>query len=113
MSLWGRTLGILSTVGAILLWVAFVFLNPLATGFPAPDTLFIVFLMVSLASTGLAASLWNRPGLLLLAAVASFVPVGLYVLGTPGPFRWIGALNVMTLAAAILWLVDRWQRRAA
>jgi hypothetical protein len=113
MSLWGRTLGVLSTAGTILLWVIFVIFNPFSAAGVTPETLLVVFLMVILASTGLAASLLKRPWLLLLAGAASFVPVGLYTLGTGGVFRWIGALNLMTLSGAILLLVDRRQNRAA
>ena len=113
MTLWGRTLGILSTVGAMLLWIVFALFNPNGTVGLSTDTMIVVFLMITLASTGLAASLWRRPGLLLLAAVASFLPVGLYTLGTNGVFRWIGALNLMTLAGAILLLWDRRTNRAA
>jgi len=97
----------LSTLPTILLWVVFVFFNPNGTLGMGADTMVVVFLMVTLASTGLAASLLRRPWLLLLAAVASFVPVGLYTLGTVGVFRWIGALNLMTLAAGIMLVVDR------
>jgi hypothetical protein len=97
----------------MLLWLAFVFFNPYSAVNPAPDTLLIVFIMVTLASTGLAASLWDRPWLLFLAGLASFVPVGFYILGTPSVFRWIGALNLMTVSGALLCLVDRRQRRSA
>lgn len=113
MALWGRTLGVMSTIGAILLWIVFVLFNPNGTVGIGTDTMIVVFLMVTLASTGLAASLFNRPGLLLLAALASFVPVGLYTLGTNGVFRWIGALNLMMLGGAVLLLLDRRSRRAA
>ena len=113
MTLWGRTLGILSTIPVILLWIVFTFFNPNGTLGLGLDTMLVVFFMVTLASTALAASLFNRPWLLLLAAVASFVPVGLYTLGTIGVFRWIGALNLMTLSAAIMLLMDRRRNRAA
>jgi hypothetical protein len=113
MAIWGRTLGVLSTVGAILLWIVFALFNPNGTIGLTPETMVVVFLMVALASTGLAASLFHRPWLLLLAAVASFVPVGLYTLGTNGVFRWIGALNLMMLAGALMLLWDRRARRAA
>lgn len=113
MTLWGRTLGILSTAGAILLWIIFVFFNPNTGTGLGLDTMVVVFLMVTLASTGLAASLLSRSWLLLLVAVISLVPVGLYTLGVPGVFRWIGALNLMTLAGAIMLVVDRRRNRTA
>ncbi len=107
MTLWGRTLGSLSTAGAILLWLIFVFFNPNGGAVISVETVVVAALMVALASTGLAASLLRRPWLLLLAALISFVPVGLYTLGSPGMFRWIGALNIMSLAAAVMLVVDR------
>jgi hypothetical protein len=112
VTLWGRTLGVLSTAGAILLWFVFVFFNPYTGAGLDTGTMVVVFLMVMLASTGLAASLLSRPWLLLAAAVISFVPVGLYTLGVPGMFRWIGALNLMTLAGAALLVDDRRRNRA-
>lgn len=111
MTLWGRTLGVLSTLGAMLLWLIFVFYNPNGTVVIGPETLMVVFIMVTLASTALAGSLFNRPWLLLLAAVASLVPVGLYLLGNPGVFRWIGALNLMTLVAGVMLVVDQRRQR--
>jgi hypothetical protein len=71
------------------------------------DTMVVVFLMVMLASSALAASLLGKPWLLLAAAIVAFVPVGLYTLGTNGVFRWIGALNLMTLAAGVMLVLDR------
>jgi hypothetical protein len=114
MTLWGRTLGVLSTVGAMLLWLAFAFFNPNGAADLGADTLLIVFLMVTLASTGLGASLFTRPWLLLLAAAASFIPVGLHLLlNITGVIRWIGALNLMTLSAALMLVVDQRRNRAA
>lgn len=71
MTLWGRTLGVLSTVAAMLLWLVFAFLNPYGTVGLGADTLVVVFVTVVLASTGLAASLQRQPWLLLLSTLAS------------------------------------------
>jgi hypothetical protein len=113
MTLWGRTLGIMSTAAVILLWVVFVFFNPNGTLGMGRDTMIVVFLMVLLASTGLAASLLGRPWLLLATALIAFLPVGLYTLGTNGVFRWIGALNLMTLSAGLMLVVDSRRNRSA
>ena len=113
MSLWGRTLGSMSTGAVILLWLVFVFFNPNGTLGMGVGTMVVVFLMVALASTGLAASLFGRPWLLLATALITFLPVGLYTLGTNGVFRWIGALNLMTLAASLMLVVDSRRNRSA
>jgi hypothetical protein len=31
----------------------------------------------------------------------SFLPIGLYTMGTPGIFKWIGVLNLLYLAASV------------
>jgi hypothetical protein len=58
--------------------------------------------MVVLALTAAWASLYGKPLVLLLAFVLSFVPFGLYMLGTPGAFFWIGVADLLYLFAALL-----------
>lgn len=113
MTLWGRTLGVLSTASAIVLWLIYAFFNPHGPAGVSQETMLLAFVMVALASSGLAASLQDRPWLLLLAALAALIPIGLVTLVTPGIFRWIGMVNLMTLAGAILLLADRRRSRIA
>jgi len=37
---------------------------------------------------------------------ALFVPIGLYLLFTPGIFRWIGIFNLLYLLASLLMVVE-------
>lgn len=86
------------------LWLVFLLANPYLPPPLQPETRLAAWAMVALAGVGLWGSLRGSRRLLAAAALASLVPLGLYLALTPGPFRWIGVANlVMALAAAGLW----------
>ena len=70
-------------------------------------------LMALLALVSGASALAKRPGLVLLAFVFSFVPVGAYLIGTPGVFRWVGVAHIGYLVAAVCQVFGRMRRTSA
>jgi hypothetical protein len=93
----------------LVLWLALA-----ATGRDYPqsttsDTWLRIAQMTVLAILGLLASLKKWPLLMLAVFLASFFPVGLYLLGVPSVFRMIGVADFLYLVAA-LWLLVAWVR---
>jgi len=97
----GRLVGLLAALSAITLYAMLVFFNPYVSS-PDQDGAAMTYVMVVLALTAAWASLYGKPLVLLLAFVLSFVPFGLYMLGTPGAFFWIGVADLLYLFAALL-----------
>jgi hypothetical protein len=102
----GRLAGLLAALSAIALYAVLVFFNPYVSspgqGGTDVTTHVVVALMVVLALTAAWASLYGRPLVLVLTFLLSFVPFGLYMLGTPGVFLWIGVADLLYLLAALL-----------
>ena len=102
----GRLVGLAAALSAITLYVVLVFFNPYVTspGQGEADVMphVVVALMVALALTAAWASLRGKPLVLVLAFILSFVPFGLYMLGTPGVFLWIGVADLLYLFAALV-----------
>jgi hypothetical protein len=102
----GRLTGLVAALSAVALYAVLVFFNPYVSspGQGGADvvTHVVVALMVVLALTAAWASLYGKPLVLVLVFVPSFVPFGLYMLGTPGVFFWIGVANLLYLFAALL-----------
>jgi hypothetical protein len=63
--------------------------------------------MVLLACLGMWGVMRGQPVPVLLAFLGSFFPVGLYFLGTPGIYAWIGVLDVLYLVAGALLVLYR------
>ena len=99
-----RFTGFLACLGSAILLVVLIFFNPYTPGIVL--TLPIALMML-LALAGLVASLAARPFWMLVVAALSFIPFGLYLLGTPGVFRWIGVFNLVFLIAGLLMLAAR------
>lgn len=97
-----RVLGVVSSASSAVLWVVFL-LNPYGgQGGDSLKTRLIAFAMIGLSAWGVAVSIKMRARWLAVAAVASLVPIGLYVALTPGVFKWIGLFNALMLLAAIV-----------
>ena len=64
-------------------------------------------LMLGLALVGAVAAWKGRPVWMFVVFALSFVPVGLYTLGVPGPFQWVGVSNTLFLVSGLLMLVKR------
>lgn len=108
----GRISGTLATLGIIALWLVFLFANPYGNQGQVAGSVLVVMVMLILSALGVLASLAGRPYLMAFLAAAMFIPVGLYTLGTPGLFRWIGLLEVVYFAAALLMIGGRATERS-
>jgi hypothetical protein len=97
-----RISGALACGGAAALWLILLFANPYGEEGMGAGTLFVAGAMIVLMVAGAAASILGEPFLMGAVAAVSLVPVGLYLLGTPGIFLGIGLCNLTLLAAAIL-----------
>ncbi len=88
-----RIVGLASACVAILLYGLMV---------PWPGVL-----MILLALAAAWASMTIRPFVLIAVSFASFFPLGLYLLFTPGILRWTALCDVLFLVAAGLMLIAR------
>jgi hypothetical protein len=97
----GRALGALSGAVTSILWMY-------AIWFPSPEismsgvSVAVAWLMAMLAIFAIIASVKSHPVVLFVAFLASFLPVGAYLLYVRDWPRWIGVLNLALLAASIL-----------
>lgn len=105
-----RLVGLMAGVGVISLWGVFGLLNLYGYQSLSGSVYLVVGLMVCLAIVGLFAALTDNPYLMLAVFGFSFVPVGLYLLGTPGILRWIGGFNILFLLSALLNFLGRRER---
>lgn len=96
-----RMVGLGASVGIITLWGVFSFFNPDGYQGITAWTYVVIILMVLLAIVGIVGVLLDNARLMLAVFVPSFVPVGFYLLGTPGLFRWIGIFNLLFLLASL------------
>lgn len=100
----GGALGLVSAGGALVLSVGLPLVSPYGRNGATAGTTAVFFGLAALALVALWASATRRPGWLVVIFVLSFLPVGLYLLGTPGLFRWIGICQAgYPVAAILLW----------
>ncbi|MBI5825472.1 MAG: hypothetical protein HZB18_15695 [Chloroflexi bacterium] len=93
-----RIAGLLTLSGIIGLYIILVFFNPYAAeGMTLP-----IMAMMLLAFLGVIATLKASPHIMFAISLALFVPIGFYMAGTPGIFKWIGILNLLFAAASLL-----------
>ena len=97
----GRIVATAAALGAVALWMIFLFRNPYAPPARGVSFTFGGLMMVSAVVSAGAAALGAHLAMYLLF-FASFFPVGLYVLGGPGLFSAIGWLNLVYLGGAVL-----------
>lgn len=97
----GRLVGVLSAIGVIALWAVFLFRNPYAPMAGGGTLLIGCTMMLAAAMSAAAAASGAYLGMYLLFFVM-FVPIGFYVWMTPGIFRFIGWLEIVYLAGAVL-----------
>lgn len=97
----------LTTLG---LWVMLLFFNPYVavTEFTRSN-----LAMVVVAVFGIAASLYKSPIGLVAMSMFSLLPIGIYLLGSPGLFALIGVCNICTLAIGLYLLMGRPKSNAA
>jgi len=97
-----RALGAAACGACALLWWVLLYANPYGTKGVTAGTFVVGWLMIALAVGGAVACLAVRPAWLFGVFVLSFVPVGFYLVGAPGLFRWIAILDVLILLIAVL-----------
>jgi hypothetical protein len=100
----GRAAGFLASILTAGLWLTFLFSAPAAESGATAATFLVVLLMMALAGFGILSAWKLRPYLMLAVFVFSFFPMGLYLLGTPGVYRWIGIVDFMFLLSGLLLL---------
>ena len=107
VNLLGRATGavcaaLLASAWAVALWVPAAGLTP--TGISVVTAL----LLVALAIFAGIAAVYGHALVLALLFLASFFPVGAFVMPTDHWLRWVGWLDLGLLAAAVLiWLTSR------
>jgi hypothetical protein len=97
-----RSLVVTIALGLFLLWFGFLWRD--GEGLTLGSYVVGAF-MIGLAALAGWGSFRSRPGLVVVAGLLSFVPLGLYLLGTPSVFRWIGVLDLGLLFAGVAWLI--------
>jgi len=97
----GRLLGVLAALSLAALWAVFLFRNPYAAS-DADATRLVGYTMIAGAAIAAAAAARGAYVAMYLLFFVMFVPVGFYVLLTPGMFSAIGWIEIGYLAAAIL-----------
>lgn len=103
----GRVLGVITMLGVIGLWLVLLFYNPYGyQGFTA-RTGWMAGLMIFLAAIGLLLCLAGKPYWMAFIFAVMFTPVGLYTMGTPGIYRWVGILELIFAGAALLMIAAR------
>jgi hypothetical protein len=105
LTLLGRATGLLASLLTSSLWLVFLFSAPATESGAATATFFVVLLMVGIATLGVLGAWRGRPYLMLAMFVFSFFPMGLYLLGTPGIYRWIGVFDFLYLVSGVLMIV--------
>jgi hypothetical protein len=100
-----RILGAASAALALILWGLLIYNQQFFPESTGPDTYERMGLMAVLALLGILAALWGKPWLMLIIFAASFVPVGLYMLGVPSSYRLIGIADLLYLLSAVLLLL--------
>jgi hypothetical protein len=97
----GRGLGIVASAICCVLWVAIIWFP--SSGLEITGLSVIVAgMMALLALIAAIASFKGHAIVIFVVFVASFLPVGAYVLGAAHWVRFVGMLNVAMLAASLL-----------
>lgn len=94
----GRASGLAGGVTATALWLTLL---------ASPAGNLVMLLMAALAALMVVAAWSSRAVPLLVLAAISFVPVGLYLLGTPSIYAGIGLADLLCAAGGGLMLAAR------
>ena len=98
----GRFVGVLGSIGISVACVALALSWLWMTETPGFASFSVLAILLALAVLGGMAA-WRRNALwVLMSFGVSFVPVGFYLLLTPGLGRWAGMLQLSPLLSAIL-----------
>ena len=88
----------------LALWVMLLFFNPYVA---VTELTRSNLAMLLVALGGIVASLYKSPIGLVAMAMFSLLPIGIYLLGSPGLFFFIGVCNVCALVVALYLLIGR------
>lgn len=102
-------LGVFASTAMLALWAALAVVSRDYPQSTAPATWLRMAEMILLSGLGLLVSLKKWPLLMLVVFLASFFPVGFYLLGVPSVFRLIAVADLLYFFAA-LWLLVAWVR---
>lgn len=103
----GRLVGGVASMGNIALIIVLLFFNPFGNFEIPVETYFIFSLMIVLSLLALYACIKVKPLVMYGAFFGSFFPIGLYLLGVPSIFKWIGIFDVLYLVAAVLMSLNK------
>ena len=103
----GRWIGFLASGATLVLWAVFLFANPYGSEGISSDTYAVAAVMMALAAAAFVAAWRIIPILMFIVFAISLFPVGLYLLGTPGIFKWVGVCNLLFLPSGLLMRVRR------
>jgi len=93
----------------VVFWIVLWFFNPYASSAEAVTGPGIIMFVAALF--GILASAFRKEIVLILLALVSLFPIGLYLIGAPSFFALIGILNIASLVMAIYLFVARLKRQ--
>lgn len=108
--LFARIAGLGAAAIVTVLWSVLLFVPANKEGITG-GTYVVGAVMIALALLAVWGVLAMKPWTLVLAFVGSFVPVGLYALGLPGVFRFVGYANLLFLFAGVLIAFEQYRMR--
>ena len=103
----GRSIGLAASAATFSLWLVFFFSIRIGIAGVTAGTYAVAALILGLALAGAVAAWKGRPVWMFVVFALSFIPVGLYTLGVPGPFQWVGVSNTLFLVSGLLMLAKR------
>lgn len=98
----GRALGALGASGATALWVFALWFPGAAEVFAGSWSVAIALLMMIVALLALIASIKGHANLMLAMFLASFLPIGAFMLYANHWLRWVGIFDLLLLVGALL-----------
>lgn len=105
----GKWLGAAASSSALILWCVFVYANRFYPETVNEGTWTVQKLMLLLSAAGILTALAKKPFLMFLVFLASFFPIGLYLLGVPGWARLIGIADLLFAFSIVLLLSARYR----
>jgi hypothetical protein len=97
----GRGLGALAGAITSVVWVYVIWFPSSGLTLSGVSVL-VAGLMALLAIVGIIAAAKEHSTVLFVVFIASFLPIGVYLLGVNHWLRSVGALNVLTLVAVVM-----------
>lgn len=98
MTLLSKAIAVLAALGCIALWMVFLWFNPYAPSYE-PASRLIASLMIVLWAVAAVVVIRHMFVWAYAAVGVAFLPIGLYLLATPGVFSSIGVLTLVYLIA--------------